>query len=280
MTRETEESVQGPDSFKSVWSGAKDEVIRLWDVALPELPVLRTVHFRPSARRPSTIAIIPYQTTRRHRDEEVSLEEDVKRFWEFFFRRREQAEWVRFELTSEVHGVSHEERRTKDLERVKEERDRLFIENEVLKSRVSEERRNAARGQREYDQLKGTLDKMLDQLNERARANDTLQGIVLARDAGHLCMQESYRGAVKHVHGDKVVVVFETEDDPLEQIYDRSQFMDGKVPQPGDRVEVFVHAARRGAEHARTDAATELLKDSEGPRKRRRNVITGPYHEF
>jgi hypothetical protein len=150
-----------------------------------------------------------------------------------------------FVSSAEDTVVSPGHRGREELDRVREERDRLFIECEKLKSRVADERRTSARAQREYDQLKATLDKMLDQLNERARANDTLQAIVVERDAGRVCMQESYRGAVKHVHGDKVVVVFETEDDPLEQMYDASQFIDQKLPQVGDHIEVFVHAAKR-----------------------------------
>lgn len=161
-------------------------------------------------------------------------------------------------------------------ELVRKERDELFIQNEILKSRVAEERRTAARAQQQYDQLKPSVDKMIDDLRDRGRANQTLQGALIAHHTGRVCMHESYNGVVEGVHADKIVVVYETDDDLLEQVYDRSQFIDGKLPSVGDAVQVFVHLALRSP--GERDATVEE-EATEAPRKRR-NVITDSWHEF
>ncbi len=161
-------------------------------------------------------------------------------------------------------------------ESLRKERDELVIQNEILKSRVAEERRTTARAQQQYDQLKATMDNMVDDLRDRGKANETLQGALIAYHAGRVCMHESYWGVVEQVHGDKVVVVYETEDDPLEQVYKRSQFIEDRLPKVGDRVEVFVHVTIR-APRERDAAIGE--EATEAPRKRR-NIITDSWHEF
>ena len=50
---------------------------------------------------------------------------------------------------------------------------------------------------------------MIDCLNERARANDCLQSILISRMRSHLRMTESYEGVVEDKHDNTVVVVYE-----------------------------------------------------------------------
>ena len=121
---------------------------------------------------------------------------------------------------------------------------------ENLESRVKQERVTAARETQRYDQLlvqfgelQARCDTLIDRLNERARANDALQAALIAREGGRLRMFETYQGAVKHVHGDSVVVVFEVDDDLVERTYQRGQFIDGRVPAEDENVAVYVHLA-------------------------------------
>lgn len=76
-----------------------------------------------------------------------------------------------------------------------------------------------------------------------SRANQ-MRTIAEASVGARHCMFESYEGVVKHVDDDQVIVVYEVEEDLVEQTYVAKQFVDGKLPKPGDRLAVFVHVAQ------------------------------------
>lgn len=59
-----------------------------------------------------------------------------------------------------------------------------------------------------------------------------------------LIMTEEYHGVVDHVGNDTVTVVYWVNGGPLEQTYERKQFIDGKLPEVCQhvRVKVEVHA--------------------------------------
>jgi len=116
---------------------------------------------------------------------------------------------------------------------------------------------------------------MRDRINREARANDTLQSILIAREDNRERMFESYEGVVQVVHEDRVTVIYEVGDELVEQTYTKEQFTDGQLPAVGDRLAVYVHVAELPREEEPTaDVAT---KDAghEQPR-RRKNVAPLP----
>jgi len=155
--------------------------------------------------------------------------------------------------------------------------------NATQRSRLVEERRAAATANRLNDQLQARLDefqqrldRQLDIINERARANDVALAALAANVQGRLLTYERLRGEVIEVDGDQVVVRIDTDNDIIEQTYDVSQFKFGKAPAVGDQLEVHVHVARIAA--APSAPATETIGNThESPR--RRNAIAGD-HRF
>jgi hypothetical protein len=68
--------------------------------------------------------------------------------------------------------------------------------------------------------------------------------------------------------GEQVEVTYETLDGPLKQVYDRTQFVPGKVPEEGDAVEAHVIiAVGKGS-----DAQTESGETSDLPDFRDKGV--------
>ena len=53
-------------------------------------------------------------------------------------------------------------------------------------------------------------------------------------------MHGTHSGVVTDVEGEEIVVVYETDHGPIEQIYDRTQFREGNVPNVGDDVKAHV----------------------------------------
>ena len=156
----------------------------------------------------------------------------------------------------------------------------------MLKSRLQEERRAATRETHRYDQLlvqfkelQDRHDKLIGRMVERCQASDRLQGALIARENASLRMSESYEGVVKHVSEDTVVVVFEADDDLLEQTYGREQFLDGKLPSEGDAVAAFVHLALLPHEEETSGDGAAPPDPADAARRRRKNVVKGP-HEF
>ena len=157
---------------------------------------------------------------------------------------------------------------------LQEQLEKFRVENQLLQSRVAEERRTAGRETQRYDQLQVQNDKLLDCLKDRDKAIDATIALLLERSNARLRMIERYEGVVEHVHGDSVAVVFEIDDDVVEHTYRRNQLIGGQLPEAGERITVYVHVVQGSAEQEDDAAkgAEELDEHQEYTRKR----ITGP----
>ncbi len=156
--------------------------------------------------------------------------------------------------------------------------------NRVQRSRLSEERRAAATAnrindqlQQRLDELQQRLDRQIDVINERARANDVALAALAAKSEGRLLTYETLQGEVVEVSEAEVVVRFDTGDDLIEQTYDLGQFTLGKAPSEGDQLAVYVHVALVAPPPLA--AGTESKADLHESPRPRRNVITGD-HRF
>ena len=156
--------------------------------------------------------------------------------------------------------------------------------NRVQRSRLSEERRAAATAnrindqlQQRLDELQKRLDRQIDLINERARANDVALAALDAKAQGRLLTYEALQGEAIEISEAEVVVRFDTGDDIFEQTYDLRQFTLGKTPAVGDQLAVYVHVALVAPPPLApgTESKGEF---HESPRPRR-NVITGD-HRF
>jgi hypothetical protein len=129
--------------------------------------------------------------------------------------------------------------------------------------------------QRQCDDLKRENEKLRDQLRQQRRAVDTLHASLTARPNCPVSMIESYEGQVVSVQGDEVVVVYEVNEDLVEQTYVRQQFIGEELPQVGQRLAAVVSVAQ--IEPQAPDASTredELGEDEAGDKPR--DPITGP----
>jgi septal ring factor EnvC (AmiA/AmiB activator) len=161
------------------------------------------------------------------------------------------------------------------LEQMRAQLAQIQVENERLRSRVAEEQRRAARQTQQHDQLKATLDRMLEHLAERSRAADAAVAALVEKEAGRVCLYESFSGEVRDVTNEEILVAYETDDDVIEQCYRTSQFIGGLVPKKGDRIEAFVFVSQ--------SAASRLAPGAEAEKRRSRpsrRVITDLHHEF
>jgi len=162
---------------------------------------------------------------------------------------------------------------------LKRERDALFLQVQLLESRFAEERRRAIEARHELHRVRSQLDKLLETHGTAIEGNKELQRVLIAKDADSLRMIESFHGLVEHVHEDQVVVVYETEGDPIEHVYERDQFVDGHLPKAGERVIVSVFLATRSRQSEKADEAPRSESSEESAPRRRKNVIRGP-HSF
>ncbi len=109
---------------------------------------------------------------------------------------------------------------------------------------------------------------------DNRKTQDVVQAALTARTDGRLRMTESYRGIVRHVGKDDVVVLFEVDDDLVEHTYTRGQFVDSRMPEEGDRLAVFVHVVQLPTEES-AETADETTEGTNEVRRRRRNVLRG-----
>jgi hypothetical protein len=74
---------------------------------------------------------------------------------------------------------------------------------------------------------------------------------------------ESFEGYVTEVVGDRVTVVYETDDDEITHHYERSQFEGGNLPRVGQRIatKVFVVARHPAGSAPAADRATTMTID-------------------
>lgn len=151
--------------------------------------------------------------------------------------------------------------------------------NRTQHSRLVEERRAAATANRindqlqmRLDELQNRLDRQIDIINERARANDAALAALSAKAQGRLLTYEMRHGIVTDVSESDVVIRFDTGDDVVEQNYDLDQFKLGKLPAIRDQISFYIHLAL--VPQSSTETADENKGHTHEPRPRR-NVVTG-----
>ncbi|MGO9469991.1 MAG: carbon storage regulator [Isosphaeraceae bacterium] len=96
---------------------------------------------------------------------------------------------------------------------------------------------------RERDQMSEKYHRVLDDLISAKRQLFGLRDAVADSDKNKVRMIEYYEGAVRHRDMHEVVVAYEVENDLVEQTYQRDQFIDGKMPDLGEQLSVFVRVA-------------------------------------
>jgi hypothetical protein len=76
------------------------------------------------------------------------------------------------------------------------------------------------------------------------------------------CLFQTCESEVIHVSGDQVVVVIAIDDDLVEQKYGTSQFIDGRIPQKGDMLEMRVQFIKLDSqEHAQPGQISKPRKN-------------------
>ena len=185
-----------------------------------------------------------------------------------------------------IDESAEEERHEKEIERLRKEVDRLTIQNELLQTRVAEQRRSLAREARNADKLHAELvavreqnarflsmqDRYLTLLSDRGRANDALVTKMACEEDGLIRMHESYDGQVQHVGENTALVLFDVDGQLVEQTYEKEQFKDGKLPAPGTCVRVLVFVVEYEPKSPSIDEPERATSDKPSQRK----SLTGP----
>jgi len=156
----------------------------------------------------------------------------------------------------------------------------LQTRNAELRQSAAELRKAVARETQKFDQMQGncvgvqqTVDKLVDSLIERGKASDCLISGFISRPDSHLRMTESYEGIVEDVDGDKVLVVYDVNGKIVEQTYEKSQFIDGRLPDVGTRLAVFVNVAE--VQSKPVESGVEETKPRDEPANARRKPLRG-----
>jgi hypothetical protein len=78
----------------------------------------------------------------------------------------------------------------------------------------------------------------LSEENETLRdLNDELHFKLRTYESGECCLRETRSGVVSEKTDDQVEITYDFPEGPLKQVYDSTQFLDGKMPEEGDSVE-------------------------------------------
>ena len=213
-----------------------------------------------------------------------------KAFWPWFLRSHSPPSYGKkflYEIDKELVSVLHElvrnqieprEERFYEVEvqapanRYKE----LELENGRLKTRVAELQRSLNREIQRFDQGSTRFDDVLGLLHEANKANNALQAVLIARTDGRLRMFETYDGVVKQADDEEIVVLFEIEDELIEQTYKREQFVGGRLPSPSDRFTVYVHGALLPRIEKEKEYNPPLTRVENGETRKPRKFDTGP----
>ncbi len=130
---------------------------------------------------------------------------------------------------------------------IADEQHRNLLELERLKTQlISEQRATLLARQQSAElasqnaQLRPQNESLLEVVCDMAKANKDLQAALIAQSQGRICLREVHRGTVSEVVGAQAEVTYETPDGPLKQVYERKQFVRGKLPEEGDAVEAHV----------------------------------------
>ena len=178
-------------------------------------------------------------------------------------------------------GTVHMESREKGFHEVEVQtpetrQEELELENERLKTRVTELQRSSNREIQHYDQGSKRFDDVLSLLHEDNKANDVLQAVLVAGVDGRLRMFETYDGVVKQADDDEIVVLFEINDELIEQTYKKEQFIGGRLPSQGDRFSVYVHDAILQRIEEEKEYNPSLTRVKNGKTQKLRKFDTGP----
>jgi hypothetical protein len=130
--------------------------------------------------------------------------------------------------------------------------DQLQVERERLKSQlialhrqVIEVQARLEEADRQVRRLERQNDGQLDCIADALKANAALQGALLARQSGTLCIHEYHKGVVTRALDDGVLVEFETSEGIVEHFYEQAQFVRGRMPEEGDEVEAHAFVWRQ-----------------------------------
>lgn len=142
---------------------------------------------------------------------------------------------------------------------------------EANKTQLVEEQKTTAMYVRQRDDI-------LDRYNEESRKCRQMESLLQDKNSGQLLMFECYSGIVEASSEDSATIVFETDDDVVEHLYEREQFTDGKIPEEGQRVSVcFYLSELQEVEVAELPKDWDTEDDFIDFRSRRKNVVKGPY---
>lgn len=171
-------------------------------------------------------------------------------------------------------GMEEKEARDKQIALLREERDKLANQAQLLQSLNAELRRTVARETRRFDQLQCQVDKLIDCVNQRGKANDCLLSGFISRPDSRLRMFQSYEGVTEDAHGDRVVVVYDVDGKIVEQTYEKTQFNDSRMPEVGTRLAVYVIVAE--VEPKPIDPGIEESDPRDESGSTRRKSLSGP----
>lgn len=122
--------------------------------------------------------------------------------------------------------------------------------------------------------LEARVNELARLLDEGAKTIDQLQSAVTARVDTRLRMCQSYEGDVVDVYGDRVVVVYDVDGNVVEQTYERSQFVDGRLPEVD--TDLVVHVIVSDAEPRADGTASEEDAQRDEVPGSRREPLSGP----
>jgi len=94
---------------------------------------------------------------------------------------------------------------------------------------------------------------------------EELRDLLNAVQHGKLRIVETYHGRIEHLGSNSATAVFEVEDDIVEHIYGREQFIDQQLPSQGEKLAVYVHLITEPDDEARTE--DELAPENEYERE-------------
>ncbi len=182
-----------------------------------------------------------------------------------------------------------EDLKDREARRLTAEVNKLLYRNQLLQWHVIELQEALAQEAQRYADLvrsdEGSRDQeakvrkadpnaVRDRFDERSRTDDLLKSVQGAQADGRLRMCESYRGEVVHVHGDRVVVAYDVDGNVAEQTYERSQFLEGRLPEVDTELVVYVMVAEVEPRAGETASVEEERRDDVP--SGRREPLAGP----
>ncbi len=169
--------------------------------------------------------------------------------------------------------------------RLQEENETLRGQHGVTKTRLAEEQLTTEgfisqlkEAREQLDEARGQRDTLLYTFREMKQSNEQLTELLEDKKTGQLLMFESYPGIVEASFEDSATIVFETNDDIVEHVYERDQFLNDKIPEEGQRVRVCFYLSNiRDIETVEQSEVSDREDDYLDLRSHRKNVVKGPH---